>query len=127
MRSLRRDVLEFAKEEYGTEPERLWKSSPNHEVLRHSGNKKWYAIIMDVKKETLDIDGEGYIDVVNVKLDPTMVDMFRSQSGFRPAYHMNKENWLTILLDGSVDRERIFELLAQSYAITAGRGSKKGN
>ena len=44
----RADILAYAKENYNTDPERLWAKYPEYEVLRHRKNQKWYAILMDV-------------------------------------------------------------------------------
>ena len=41
------------------------------------------------------------------------------QPGILPAYHMNKENWISILLDGTVDVEQIFTFLDMSFELTA--------
>ena len=38
--------------------------------------------------------------------------------GFLPAYHMNKEKWITVLLDGTVDKAQIMDLLNMSYELT---------
>ena len=63
------------KTEYGTSSEHFWKSYPTYEVLRHvrqpgEKNAKWYGIIMDVKRSVLGLDGDAYIDILDVKLDP---------------------------------------------------------
>ncbi len=44
--------------------------------------------------------------------------MLREQSGYLPAYHMNKERWITIRLDGSVPEEEIKNLIDMSYHLT---------
>ena len=41
-----------------------------------------------------------------------------TQTGFAPAYHMNKKHWLTILLNGSVNDDEIYNLLDMSYEMT---------
>ncbi|MCC8046069.1 MAG: MmcQ/YjbR family DNA-binding protein [Clostridiales bacterium] len=56
---------------------------------------------------------------VIVKCDPVMIDMLRQSPGFLPGYHMNKTNWLSILLDGTVSDEQILDLLDLSFQITA--------
>jgi predicted DNA-binding protein (MmcQ/YjbR family) len=38
---------------------------------------------------------------------------------------MNKENWITVLLDGSVDKEMIFSLLDMSFTMTGSRSTGK--
>ncbi len=47
-----------------------------------------------------------------------MIGSLRLSKGFLPAYHMNKEHWITILLDGSVEREKIKQLIDLSYELT---------
>ena len=34
----------------------------------------------------------------------------QEQQGIYPAYHMNKIHWITVLLDGSVPKEKVFDL-----------------
>ena len=117
--SINRDViLNYAFSTYGTEPEYPWESSPDNAVLRNMMSGKWYAIVMRVKRQILGLDGEGFIDVMNVKCDPILVGSLRLKNGFLPAYHMNKANWLTVSLDGSVPTERIKMLLDMSYRLT---------
>jgi predicted DNA-binding protein (MmcQ/YjbR family) len=36
-----------------------------------------------------------------------------------PAYHMNKNNWITIWLDGTLPNGLIFELIKKSYLLSA--------
>lgn len=126
----KKEIFSYVKKEYGTMPEHLWKSYPDYEVLRHSqqpGGKKakWYGIIMKVKLEALGLEGKGYIDILDVKCDPEMRDMLLSSKGYLPGYHMNKANWITVLLDGSVPLGNIKQLIDQSYYITAGAKEKK--
>lgn len=61
---------------------------------------------------------EGIADVLNVKCDPVLIGSLRMQEGFYPAYHMNKETWISVLLDQPERDETIKNLLALSYEIT---------
>lgn len=121
----RQDVLAFALEQYGTEPEYLWSSAPEYAVLRHR-NGKWYGVVMDVPRERLGLSGQGCVDVLNVKCEPELIGAFRQRDGFLPAYHMNRSHWLTVLLDGTVDRETIVSLLDMSYDLIEKRTKKRG-
>lgn len=121
----RQDVLTFASEQYGTEPEYLWSSAPEYAVLRHR-NGKWYGIVMDVPRERLGLSGQGCVDILNVKCEPDVIGAFRQRDGFLPAYHMNRSHWLTVLLDGTVDRETIVSLLDMSYDLIEKRTKKRG-
>lgn len=120
--SINRDViLNYALSTYGTEPEYPWESSPDNAVLRNMMSGKWYAIIMCVKRQILGLDGDGFVDVMNVKCDPILVGSLRMKNGFLPAYHMNKDKWISILLDGSVSKEEIFPLIDESYNLLCQR------
>lgn len=111
-------IFDYAKKNFGTEPEYLWKNDPNSAVLRNKANQKWYAIIMKVKKESLRMDGSGSVWVMNVKCDPMMIGSFINRRGFLPAYHMNKEHWISIVIDDlSIYVEEILNLLDMSYEI----------
>ena len=119
MESYRDEILCWAAEQYGTEPERLWAAYPDYEVLRRADSGKWYALIADVPRAKLGLDGEGRVDILNVKCDSRMIGSLLSEPGFRPAYHMSRGNWVTILLDGTVKPEQIFPLLEMSYGLVA--------
>lgn len=116
--SLRKNVLQFAKEFYHTKPEHLWEKHPNYEVLRNSNSKKWFAIIMDVPKNKIGLEGEDIIDILNLKADPVMAGTFMNSSGILPGYHMNKAHWITVLLDGTVPIDVVELLISSSYELT---------
>lgn len=113
----REDVFNYVANEYGTEPEYLWKDFPTFAVLRCNLSKKWYAAIMDVKKDKLGLKGEDLVDIINVKCAPLFSDIIRNEKGVLPAYHMNKEHWISVLLDGSVEKEKVFSLIDMSKSI----------
>lgn len=114
----RMEVLQYAGEQFGSEPEFLWAKYPGYCVLRHTNNKKWYAVLMDVPREKLGLPGDGIIDILDVKCDPILLGSLLGTDGFLPAYHMSKSSWVTIRLDGSVSSEEIINLLTISYDLT---------
>ncbi len=122
--SLRENVLSLARDRYSTEPEYLFATNPGFAVLRHP-NKKWYGVIMDLSREKLGLPGAGIVDALNVKCDPVMSGSLRLQPGILPGYHMNKECWITILLDGTVDMEQVGILLDISYDMVGVRAKRK--
>lgn len=114
----RQYIFEYVKEAFGTEPEYLWKTAPSYAVLRHRSNRKWYAVVMDVPRERLGLSGEGCADIINVKCDPALIGSLRTNEGYLPAYHMNKDSWISVLLDGSVPAEEICGLIDLSRRLT---------
>ena len=87
-------------------------------VFRHPGNRKWFAIAMRIPKTKLGIHEDGFVDVVNVKCDPEILQSFHTQTGIYPAYHMNRNHWLTAALDGRVNEDTIAFLVGISYDLT---------
>ena len=115
----REEIFEYVKKQYGTIPEYLWSSSPDSAVLRHQ-NGKWYAVIMNVEKSKLGLNGDGTVEIIDVKCDPEMTGMIIQTYGFLPGYHMNKQHWITILLDGTVGESKILDFLDMSYDLIDG-------
>lgn len=124
MKTLRNEVLEYAKDFYGTEPEYLWESAPSYAVLRHANKKKWYGIIMDIPRSKLKLSGDEIIDILDIKCDPQLLGSFLQKDGYHPAYHMSKTKWLTVRLDGSVPLDEIIGLLEMSYGLTNNKSRK---
>lgn len=122
--SYRNKVLETAAQQYHTEPEHPWPKYPDHVVLRHSNNKKWCALIMNVPRYKLGLKGEEYVDILDVKADPVMAGSFQPGEGILPGYHMNKRNWISVLLDGTVPMNIIELLLDTSFELTNGKKSR---
>lgn len=113
----RKEIFKYAKDYYGTLPEYLFEKNPDTAVLRNESSGKWYAAVMSVKKQTLGLKGEGTAEIMNVKCDPLLVGSLRLQKGFLPAYHMNKNSWISIIID-IVPEEMIINLLNMSYGLT---------
>ena len=117
----RQELIEFIFDEYSVEPDYPFPMDDVTCVFRHIDNRKWFGIAMSVPYRTIGISREGNVDIVNVKCDPIMTGSLRGKPGFRPAYHMNKDRWITILLDGSAGKEDIAVLLDMSYLMTASK------
>lgn len=121
----RQAVLDHAKESYDTSPQYPWTKYPSYAVLRHADNQKWYAVIMNISKDKLGIKEEGSTDILNIKCDPLMSGSLLMEEGILPAYHMNKQNWLSVMLDGTVDIQKVYSLLQMSYELTKSAKSKR--
>lgn len=73
---------------------------------------------MRVSKSKFGIKNDNAVDILNLKSDPILIGSLRLKEGFFPAYHMNKEKWITIFLDGTVPKNEICDLLDLSYDLT---------
>lgn len=115
----RTDFEKYIKEAYGALPEYPWESQPSYAVFRHKDNKKWFAVTMCISKRKLGINSDEPVDVVNLKCDPIVIGSLRGEQGFYPAYHMSKTHWITAVLDGETDAEKLKWLLSLSFELTA--------
>ena len=107
------------------QPEFLWTKFPDYAVFRHIDNRKWFGIIMNIPRHKLMFEGADEVDILDIKVDPKLVNTLLDEPGFLPAYHMHRGNWVTILLDGTCPLARICELIDQSYQITGPRPKRQ--
>lgn len=114
----RKEILEFVKIQYDIEPDYPWMRTPNFAILRHKANHKWFCAVADITEDKLGFNSERIIDILLLKNDPVMIGALLNEPGILPAYHMNKEHWITVLLDGSCPKEKVFTLIDISYDLT---------
>ena len=82
--------------------------------------------MIDVQRDKLVLHGDEYVDVINLKVDDMFFgDMLIRQNGILPAYHMNKQHWITVLLDGTVPNDKVFDLINMSFMATASKKKKE--
>ena len=110
-----RRIAAYMEKEYGTKPEFVFKKYPDYAVFRNNG--KWFAIIMSIAGKKIGTDADE-IEIIDVRSDPYSIASLKEEKGFHEAYHMNKDNWITIELNDSVDDEIIFSMIDASYLKT---------
>lgn len=110
---------------YGDEPEFLWKTTPGSAIFRNPETNKWYIAVLDVDLSKIQASKKGLVEIADIKLAPENVEKLIKQEHFYPAYHMNKKYWITIILDDSIQDEKIMELIEESYSYTVKK--TKGN
>lgn len=113
-------VIKHIKTEYGAEPEFLWPERyPSYAVFRHSDNKKWFALVATISGKSLGLKDDKEVEIINLKFDKNQTyDFAETSDHIFPAYHMNKNNWITILLDGTLSDKLVFELINKSYLLS---------
>ncbi len=110
-----KQIEEYIFNEYGVKPEYLFKDDTA--IFRNPNNKKWFCAILQIPARKLGINSKEPVQIINLKNHPANVAMLLSAKGIFPAYHMNKENWLTILIGGDIPLGMIIDLIDQSYQI----------
>lgn len=88
----------------------------NWQLVRVKGSKK--AFLWTYERD-------GYINL-NVKVDKNWRDFWRdAYKSVLPGWHQNKENWNTIILDGTIPDKDIKRMIAESYDLVAYTPSKR--
>lgn len=114
----REQLTELILERYSADQDSPFLKYPELVVFRHPNSRKWFALLMRIAKNKLGLDGDGMIDVLNVKCDPLLIGSLREEPGIFPAYHMSKANWITLAIDGGPPEDQIAWLLDLSYELT---------
>ena len=124
--TLRDRVFDYVRTKYQSEIEYPWMRYPSYGVFRHADNRKWYGVVMDIPRSKLGLSGESIADVLDVKPgDLFLMDLLLKREGFFPGYHMNRGNWISVILDGTVSFDEICDLIDRSYAATASARTRK--
>lgn len=117
--SMKAAVVDYICRTYDSLPDHPWRQYPQYAVFRHANSKKWFALVMDVPWDKLGFQGTGSVNVINLKInDQFFHDTIIQEKGILPGYHMNKQYWISVLLDGSVPKEKIFDLIDMSFSAT---------
>ena len=112
-----RAVIAHIRDCYGVEPDYLWHD--DCAAFRHPEDKRWFAVLMPgIARERLSLPGEGRVDILDVKCDPALIPSLIDGCGVLPGYHMNKEHWITLTLDGAVPQETLASLIGMSFDCT---------
>lgn len=111
----REDVLNYGLSFPGT-----YKEAPFHD-------QNWQLVrVTDNKKAFLwTYERDGYLNL-NVKVDPEWRDFFRNAyKSVIPGYHLNKEHWNTIIIDGTIPDSEIKKMIEESYRIITDSPTKR--
>ena len=118
----KQEFFDMCMAAYSTSPDYPFEDDFETAVLRHTGSRKWYALVMRISRRKVGIDSDEVVDVVNLKLPLEMFGSFGAADGVYPAYHMNKVHWISVVLSDAAD-DLIQFLTNASFEAT--RASKK--
>ncbi len=120
-------IAKEIKEKYGDDPQFEWEKFPGYATFRNKDSKKWYGIIMNIDKNKLEKKSNGEVEIIDIKLEPNEIEELLNLDGFYSAYHMNKKNWITIILNDTISDEKILKLIEKSYSYTEIKKNKAKN
>ncbi|MBO4897060.1 MAG: MmcQ/YjbR family DNA-binding protein [Clostridia bacterium] len=106
---------------FGVKPDFPFNEKPHEKsgVFRHGDSGKWFALIMNIKWDRLlKNKNENTVDVINLKINPVEGDKLRDINGIYPAYHMNRKNWISVVLNDTLSDGEVSELIEKSFDLT---------
>lgn len=111
----REDALAYGLSFPGTYQEAPF-HDPNWQLVRIKGSRK--AFLWTYEKD-------GHINL-NVKTDSEWRNFWRNTyASVIPGYHLNKEHWNTIILDGTIPDTDIKRMIAESYDLVTDSPTKR--
>ncbi len=81
MENQREQVIRWAMEHFGVEPEYPWPDSPEAFVLRHPNSGKWFGVVMAVSRARLGLPEGGHPQCEG---GPPPSGLFAGDSGLSP-------------------------------------------
>ena len=103
---------------FGDKPDFMWDKFPDYGVFKNSKSSKWYGMVGDINYSKLDANINKPVEIINLKLDKKKIPELIKKDGFFPAWHMNKQSWITIVLDETLTDSEIMDLVEESYSYT---------
>lgn len=111
-------VERYLLDAYGIEPDYPFAANPHTAVFRNAQTRKWFAVLLGkLPKRCLGLSDDGVADVLNLKCDPIMTHSLIDNQKIFHAYHMNKEHWISVLLDSSITENELSFLIDLSYQL----------
>ncbi len=113
-------INDYIFDTYRLEPAFLFAKDPHLAIYRNNKDK-WFAIIMHLPFNTVDKSSHrlDIVEVMNIKVKPDSLEDLLKVNGIYEAYHMNKKHWVSVVLDGTIDNQYIFELIDNSYTLVS--------
>ena len=101
----KKELIDHINETYNLSPEYIFKKFPDYCVFRH-------------QKSNDDASDHRIINILDLKVDPELGGILRGKEGYFPAYHMNKEHWISIDLRKIEKLDELADLIDGSFKST---------
>lgn len=111
-------IINYVKAKYDNDLEFLWQKSPKNAIWRNQNNRKWYGAVLVISKDKLKIESNEMVEILDLRYQKNDIKNIIDNYKIFPGYHMNKDNWITIILDGRVELEEIYQLIDNSYQLS---------
>lgn len=122
----RRQIVERAMEFPGATYDAPFEADSESLVFRHGDTGRWFGLLLKAPRPAVGLQGEGSTWVLNLKCDPLVsYGVMQVCPDIVPAYHMNKQHWISLRLQGEVPENMLSMLLEMSWALTGKRANQR--
>ena len=108
-----KQIIEYIKTKYNSKLEFLWENDDSA-IARRKDNYKWFIVFMKVNKQKLELNENELVEIIDLRVDKEQPSIVNNKTIFA-GFHMNKNSWITICLDNSMQTNDIFNLIDNSY------------
>lgn len=109
-------MLKYINEKYNDDIEYPWEDYEGG-IVRRQDNGKWYVAFLRVAAKKFFPEMSGKVNIVNIKVIKGKAPEMADGKNIFPAYHMNKQNWISLILDDVIPDAEIFSLIDASYTL----------
>ena len=120
----KQELFDYCSSTYGAFPDYPFEGDFETAVLRHTDNKKWFALVMHISRSKFYEETDKAVDVVNLKIPLELFGAFDAFTGVYPAYHMNKRHWVSVILP-DVPNDLLRHLIDLSFDATRSKSKTK--
>ena len=126
MATMREQLDAYVKDKYRIDPEVLPFAHEDYEIYRHQDTGKWFAVFIVKDRQKLGLPGAGSAEIVCFKLRDVMLgDFISQQPGYLRGYSASNWNWISAVLDGTVQFTDICHWINESFKATDSKSKNK--
>ena len=116
------NLIKYVASEYGRDLEFLWGKLPKAAVWRRQDNGKWFGLLAEINISKICAGApDKTVEILNLRCAPDVIDCIADNKNIFRGWHMNKQHWITLVLDGRMKMPQIRHLLDASYEIASAK------
>lgn len=115
-----KEIIKYIRQKYSDELEFLWEKFDDNAIWRNKQNNKWYAALLIIPENKLGLKSDNLVEIIDLRYEKDKIESIIDNEKIFPGYHMNKNSWITIELNNSLDTKEICNLIDNSYKLSIG-------
>ena len=74
-------------------------------------------MLLTIPLNKLKIKSNEIVEIIDIKASEEQINELIDNKTVYEGYHMNKKHWITVVLNSSMQNEKLFELIDKSYQL----------